>query len=112
MMRNLSRIVVQPSGDLILLDQWKEVSQLIPSSEKGFPITHIGLHEGEEPFLTGEGALVAVYFEKCNLKCKDCTNDPQWKIANYPAEDLIATISRYVQKGGKSVSFVSPTIYY
>jgi putative pyruvate formate lyase activating enzyme len=86
-------------------------------SDAGFNIASICIHHGEEPIIGGEAGICNVFFDHCNLQCVFCQNDQisnnQLKhVARYNSlKAVVDGIIKCLDKGCKSVGFVSPTHY-
>ncbi|MFA5051858.1 MAG: radical SAM protein [Patescibacteria group bacterium] len=80
-------------------------------------ISHIGLHHGEEPPLSGTRGSGAVFFTYCNLHCCYCQN---WQISHPPASApqheytphaLAAEMVKLQKQGAHNINLVSPSHY-
>lgn len=83
-------------------------------------IAHYGLHNGEEPFLTGKHGSGTIFFAGCSLRCRYCQNYQisRWRVADGCAgvekisSDRLVEIFRELESlGASNINFVSPTPY-
>ena len=83
-------------------------------------IAHYGLHNGEEPFLTGKNGSGTVFFAGCTLRCRYCQNFQisRWRVAKGCGDVEIVSTDRLVEifrelesMGASNINFVSPTPY-
>lgn len=81
-------------------------------------VAHVGLHFGEEPYLTGTGGSGTVFFAHCNLRCVYCQNwqisQPEWPTCQKwritPAE-LAKKMLDLQRSGAHNINLVSPSHY-
>lgn len=78
-----------------------------------FIVSHVDLHQWEEPCISGEGGTLAVFFGGCNLNCIFCQND----VISHGArgrklsfEQLWSIMAEYLPRAN-TVSFVTPSHY-
>lgn len=80
-------------------------------------ISHIGLHHGEEPPLSGTHGSGAVFFTHCNLHCCYCQN---WQISHpaqtekekyYTPRALADAMLGLQKQGAHNINLVSPSHY-
>ena len=78
-------------------------------------VSHLGLHHGEEPPLSGSRGSGAIFFTGCNLRCVFCQNH-QISQALAPAEaramstaDLARAMLGLQRQGAHNINFVSPS---
>lgn len=78
-------------------------------------VSHIGLHFGEEPPISGTKGSGTIFFAGCNLRCVFCQN---YQISQefqegYPrtltAEELACEMLRLQDQGAHNINFVSPS---
>ena len=78
-------------------------------------VSHIGLHHGEEPPISGTGGSGAIFFIGCNLHCVYCQNH---QISQQFRENLPRTLSltelvdemlKLQDQGAHNINFVSPS---
>jgi putative pyruvate formate lyase activating enzyme len=120
----LTKLIITPQGRTVALNAWGELlghaartrmgalPSVKTSSPASFPVTHVGLHFGEEPFLHAGRGTATVYFASCNLRCVDCMNDPAWPAFPLTPEELSDELHGLVRAGAASIDFVSPTLYW
>jgi putative pyruvate formate lyase activating enzyme len=84
-------------------------------SDASFNISSICIHKGEEPAISGENGICNIFFSRCNLSCLYCQN---WQIScsrgevpqkAMTLEAVTASVISLLDKGCKSVGFVSPS---
>ncbi len=81
----------------------------------GVQISHIGLHFGEEPPLSGTRGSGTVFFAGCNMRCVFCQNHQiSQEFRRFPTRTLtIAELSsellRLQARGAHNINFVSPS---
>ncbi len=80
-------------------------------------VSHIGLHLGEEPFISGTKGSGAIFFTHCNLRCQYCQN---WQISQpeksslrreFTPENLALEMLNLEKIGAHNINLVSPTHY-
>lgn len=78
-------------------------------------ISHLGLHHGEEPPLSGSRGSGTIFFTGCNLRCVFCQNH-QISQALVPTEaramspaDLARAMLGLQEQGAHNINFVSPS---
>lgn len=78
-------------------------------------IAHIGLHFGEEPYISGTKGSGAIFFAHCNLRCVYCQNwqisqpkkcNPKWAML---PDDLALKMLDLQKIGAHNINLVSPT---
>jgi putative pyruvate formate lyase activating enzyme len=78
-------------------------------------VSHIGLHHGEEPPISGRRGSGAVFFAGCNLHCVYCQNH---QISQQYLENQVRTLSmtqlvdemmKLQEQGAHNINFVSPS---
>jgi putative pyruvate formate lyase activating enzyme len=80
----------------------------------GFEISHIQLHQWEEPCLSGTKGSGTIFFTHCNLKCSYCQN---FKISQegygkiISQADFIKLVLKLKNQGAHNLNLVSPTCY-
>jgi putative pyruvate formate lyase activating enzyme len=78
-------------------------------------ISHIGLHFGEEPPVSGTKGSGAIFFAGCNLRCVFCQNyqisqEFQQGVTRTLTTDELATeMLRLQDEGAHNINFVSPS---
>lgn len=79
---------------------------------KGLTIARVGIHEWEEPCISGTRGSGTIFFSGCNLRCIFCQNDAISR-SNYGREISVDTLGKlmlYQQNvGAENVNLVSPT---
>jgi putative pyruvate formate lyase activating enzyme len=81
----------------------------------GIEISHIGLHFGEEPPISGTKGSGAIFFAGCNLRCVFCQNYQisqefqQGQTRTLTTEELASEMLRLQEAGAHNVNFVSPS---
>ncbi len=88
------------------------------NTQKGFcqvkrlTIARIGIHEWEEPCISGTRGSGTIFFSGCNLRCKFCQNS-EISRSDYGREISVDTLGKlmlYQQNAGaENINFVSPT---
>ncbi|MCF0207355.1 MAG: radical SAM protein [Bacteroidales bacterium] len=88
------------------------------SSEKGFcgvkgiNIARVGLHEWEEPCISGTHGSGTIFFSGCNLRCVFCQNQAISR-SDYGRDisvDTLGSVMLYLQDiGAENINLVSPT---
>lgn len=71
-----------------------------------------GLHEGEEPPVSGTRGSGTVFFSRCTLRCLYCQNYPwsqEGKGRRLGVNDLAAVLAELAEKGCHNWNLVSPT---
>jgi len=81
----------------------------------GIRVSHIGLHFGEEPPISGKNGSGTVFFAGCNLRCLFCQNfqisqefQDVWTWI-MTVDDLADALLRLQDEGAHNVNFVSPS---
>lgn len=78
-------------------------------------ISHIGLHFGEEPPISGTKGSGAIFFAGCNLRCVFCQNYQisqefqQGHTRTLTTDELAAEMLRLQDEGAHNINFVSPS---
>src|SRR5512139_1614838 len=79
----------------------------------GMQISHIGLHFGEEPPVSGTRGSGTVFFAGCNLRCVFCQN---YQISQefrhtrtLTPDELAGEMLRLQAEGAHNINFVSPS---
>lgn len=79
---------------------------------KGLTIARVGIHEWEEPCISGTRGSGTIFFSGCNLRCIFCQNDTISR-SSYGREISVDTLGKlmlYQQNvGAENVNLVSPT---
>ena len=79
---------------------------------KGLTIARVGIHEWEEPCISGTRGSGTIFFSGCNLRCIFCQNDAISR-SSYGREISVDTLGKlmlYQQNvGAENVNLVSPT---
>lgn len=85
---------------------------------RGFEISWVGKHFGEEPAISGSiksGGSGAIFFCRCNLKCVYCQN---WQISHKAIScktvseaELLSIFFQLQDQGASNINLVSPTIW-
>jgi putative pyruvate formate lyase activating enzyme len=81
----------------------------------GIEISHIGLHFGEEPPISGTKGSGAIFFAGCNLRCVFCQNYQisqefqQGQTRTLTTEELAFEMLRLQEAGAHNINFVSPS---
>jgi putative pyruvate formate lyase activating enzyme len=81
----------------------------------GIEISHIGLHFGEEPPISGTKGSGAIFFAGCNLRCVFCQNYQisqefqQGQTRTLTTEELASEMLRLQEAGAHNINFVSPS---
>lgn len=78
-----------------------------------YPVSHICLHGGEEPVLTGPVGICNIFFSHCNLRCVYCQNY-QISVNSSPSpamplDEIVGKVLSLLDMGAKCVGFVSPS---
>ncbi len=79
-----------------------------------FKIARVGIHNFEEPCLSGTKGSGTVFFSGCNLGCLFCQNyeiSKQNKGISVDDETLFLLIKHLEDLGAHNINFVSPTIW-
>ena len=78
-------------------------------------ISHIGLHFGEEPPISGTNGSGTIFFAGCNLRCVFCQN---YQISQefrkhpthiYTIQELAVELLQLQDRGAHNINFVSPS---
>ncbi len=81
----------------------------------GIQISHIGLHFGEEPPISGTKGSGTIFFAGCNLRCVFCQNyQISQEFRHFPTrtlttEELASEMLRLQEAGAHNINFVSPS---
>lgn len=81
-------------------------------SGKNLIISSIGLHFGEEPFISGKKGSGTIFFTYCTLRCSYCQN---YQISqedigkNISIEDLAGEMLNLQAQGAHNINLVTPT---
>ncbi len=81
----------------------------------GIQISHIGLHFGEEPPISGTRGSGTVFFAGCNLRCVFCQNyqiSQEFQRSHtrtLTTEELASEMLRLQEAGAHNINFVSPS---
>lgn len=79
---------------------------------KGLSIARVGIHEWEEPCISGKHGSGTIFFSGCNLRCIFCQND-EISRSDYGRKISVDTLGKlmlYQQSiGAENVNLVSPT---
>jgi putative pyruvate formate lyase activating enzyme len=81
----------------------------------GIPISHAGLHFGEEPPITGTRGSGTIFFAGCNLRCVFCQNYQisqefhRHRTRTLTVDELASEILRIQGEGAHNINFVSPS---
>ena len=81
----------------------------------GIQISHIGLHFGEEPPISGTKGSGTIFFTGCNLRCVFCQNYQisqefqQAQTRTLTTEELASEMLRLQDEGAHNINFVSPS---
>ena len=81
---------------------------------EGAVVARAELHFWEEPYLTGNGASGAVFFEGCNLKCAFCQNQKiSFCVKGQPIRAAaLADVFRALEdEGADNIDLITPTPY-
>ncbi len=77
-------------------------------------ISHLGLHRGEEPPISGFRGSGTVFFTRCNLRCVFCQNhtiSQGSKGREVTPRDLAGKFLHLQERGAHNINLVSPTHY-
>jgi len=78
-------------------------------------ISHIGLHFGEEPPISGTKGSGTIFFAGCNLRCVFCQNYQisqqfqRFKTRTLTVDELASEMLRLQDAGAHNINFVSPS---
>jgi putative pyruvate formate lyase activating enzyme len=78
-------------------------------------ISHIGLHFGEEPPISGKKGSGTIFFAGCNLRCVFCQNYQisqefqQHQVLTLNPDELASEMLDLQDKGAHNINFISPT---
>ena len=78
-------------------------------------VSHIGLHFGEEPPISGTKGSGTIFFSGCNLRCVFCQNYQisqefqQGVTRTLTTEELATEMLRLQDEGAHNINFVSPS---
>lgn len=84
-------------------------------SDAGYHIGSVAIHQGEEPFISGEHGICNVFFSRCNLQCVYCQNFQISRRHGHITEsrmaldEVVASIIHCLDQGIEALGFVSPT---
>ena len=79
---------------------------------KGLTIARVGLHEWEEPCISGTHGSGTIFFSGCNLRCIFCQNDAisRSEYGRKISVDTLGKLMLYQQNAGaENINLVSPT---
>ncbi len=78
-------------------------------------VSHVGLHHGEEPPISGSRGSGTVFFAGCNLRCVFCQNHQisqefdSTSVTPMSTEELSLALLRLQADGAHNINFVSPS---
>jgi len=78
-------------------------------------VSHVGLHFGEEPPISGTNGSGTVFFAACNLRCVFCQNFQisqefqQGQTRSLTTDELVSEMLRLQNEGAHNINFVSPS---
>lgn len=78
-------------------------------------VSHVGLHHGEEPPISGDRGSGTIFFAGCNLRCVFCQNHQisqdfhHTSVTPMSTEDLADAMLRLQTDGAHNINFVSPS---
>ncbi len=78
-------------------------------------VSHVGLHHGEEPPISGSRGSGTIFFAGCNLRCVFCQNHQisqefhAASVTPMSTDDLAAAMLRLQAAGAHNINFVSPS---
>jgi len=81
----------------------------------GIQVSHIGLHFGEEPPISGTKGSGTIFFAGCNLRCVFCQNYQisqefqQGYTRTLTIDELASEMLRLQEEGAHNINFVSPS---
>lgn len=81
----------------------------------GIQVSHVGLHFGEEPPISGTKGSGAIFFAGCNLRCVFCQNYQisqefqQGQTHTLTTEELVSEMLHLQEQGAHNINFVSPS---
>ncbi|RKX29745.1 MAG: radical SAM protein [Candidatus Zixiibacteriota bacterium] len=81
-------------------------------------IGSICAHRGEEPVISGRQGICNIFFTHCNMQCIYCQNynisrnTSSITQSQVAIRDVVDQVERILDRGCKSVGFVSPSHYY
>ncbi len=81
----------------------------------GIQISHIGLHFGEEPPISGTKGSGTIFFAGCNLRCVFCQNYQisqefqKHHTRTLTIDELASEMLRLQDEGAHNINFVSPS---
>jgi putative pyruvate formate lyase activating enzyme len=80
---------------------------------RGYNISSICIHRGEEPVISGPKGICNIFFSHCNLQCIYCQNHQisrnDVEETLIPLDEVVRNVSEILDTGIKSVGFVSPS---
>ena len=83
--------------------------------DAGIHISHVGLHFGEEPPISGVKGSGTIFFAGCNLRCVFCQNYQisqefrQSRTRTLATDELASEMLRLQEQGAHNINFVSPS---
>src|SRR5512138_1082596 len=78
-------------------------------------VSHIGLHFGEEPPISGTRGSGTIFFAGCNLRCVFCQNYQisqefqRFQTRTFTVDELASEMLRLQDVGAHNINFVSPS---
>src|ERR1041384_1486462 len=78
-------------------------------------VSHIGLHFGEEPPISGTKGSGTIFFAGCNLRCVFCQNYQisqefqRFQTRTLTIDELASEMLRLQDAGAHNINFVSPS---
>jgi putative pyruvate formate lyase activating enzyme len=81
----------------------------------GIRVSHVGLHFGEEPPISGTRGSGTIFFSGCNVRCVFCQNYQisqefhRGRDRTLNADELAAEMLRLQDEGAQNINFVSPS---
>ena len=78
-------------------------------------ISHIGLHFGEEPPISGTKGSGTIFFAGCNLRCVFCQNYQisqqfqRFQTRTLTVDELVSEMLHLQEAGAHNINFVSPS---
>jgi putative pyruvate formate lyase activating enzyme len=83
--------------------------------DAGIRISHVGLHFGEEPPISGVKGSGTIFFAGCNLRCVFCQNHQisqefrRERTLTLTVDELASEMLRLQEQGAHNINFVSPS---
>lgn len=83
--------------------------------DAGIHISHVGLHFGEEPPISGVKGSGTIFFAGCNLRCVFCQNYQisqeflQSRTRTLATDEVASEMLRLQEQGAHNINFVSPS---